>query len=102
MAIKKDDTVYVIAGKEKNKKGKILSINQQKQRALVQGVNFSFRHTRAKRQGEPGGILQKESPLHISNLMFFCPRCSKPARLGMKFLNDGTKVRFCKNCQEVV
>ncbi|MCP4648943.1 MAG: 50S ribosomal protein L24 [PVC group bacterium] len=102
MRIKKGDTVYVIAGKEKGKKGKVIQFLKQNSRALVQGVNFSKRHARQTRQDQPGGILQKESAMHLSNLMFYCPRCSKPSRLGAKFLSDGSKTRICKNCQEMV
>ena len=102
MRIKKGDTVFVKAGKEKGKTGKVLKFNQSAQRALVQGVNFVKKHAKQTRQDQPGGILQKESHLHISNLMFYCPRCSKPARIGAKLLNDGSKVRICKKCQEMV
>jgi large subunit ribosomal protein L24 len=102
MRIKKGDTVFVITGKEKGKTGKILRFSKDTSRALVQGVNFVKRHTRQTRQDKPGGILQKESTLHVSNLMFYCPRCSKASRLAAKFLSDGSKVRICKKCQEMV
>ncbi|MFH1092823.1 MAG: 50S ribosomal protein L24 [Candidatus Omnitrophota bacterium] len=102
MRIKKGDTVYVMSGKEKGKTGKVLRFSQTTNRVLVQGVNFVKKHARQTRQDKPGGILQKESPLHISNLMFYCPRCSKPSRLGVKLLNDGSKTRICKKCQEMV
>ncbi len=102
MRIKKGDTVYVIAGKEKGKTGKVLKFYMEKNRVLVQGVNFAKKHTRQTRQDKPGGILQKESSLHFSNLMFYCPRCSKPSQLRTKYLSDGTKSRICKNCQEMV
>ncbi|MFH1459733.1 MAG: 50S ribosomal protein L24 [Candidatus Omnitrophota bacterium] len=102
MRIKKSDTVVVISGKEKGKSGKVLQYSKTTERVLVQGVNFVKKHARQTRQDQPGGILQKESPLHISNLMFLCPRCSKKSRLGVKFLSDGSKVRICKKCQEMV
>jgi len=102
MRIRKGDTVYVIRGREKGKTGKVLQFSKDAQRVLVQGVNFVKKHARQTRQDQPGGILQKESPLHIANLMFYCPRCNKPARLGAKFLADGSKVRTCKKCQEMV
>ncbi|MCG2711762.1 MAG: 50S ribosomal protein L24 [Candidatus Omnitrophica bacterium] len=102
MRIKKGDTVYVISGKEKGKTGKVLRFSKAANRVLVQGVNFVKKHARQTRQDQPGGILQKESPLHISNLMLYCPRCSKPSRLGVKLLNDGSKTRICKKCQEMV
>ena len=100
--IKKGDTVYVTTGREKGKTGKVLRFDKATNRMLIQGVNFMKRHTRQTRQDQPGGILQKESTIHISNLMFNCPRCSKPSKLGVKFLSDGSKVRYCKNCQETV
>lgn len=102
MRIKKGDTVFITSGREKGKTGKVLRFGKKTNRVLVQGVNFVKRHSRQTRQDQPGGILQKESPLHISNLMFYCPRCNKPSRLGAKFLTDGSKVRVCKKCQEMV
>jgi len=102
MRIKKGDTIYVVAGKEKGKTGKVLRFSQATNRVLVQGINFVKKHSRQTRQDQPGGILQKESSLHISNLVFYCPRCNKPSRLGAKFLSDGSKVRVCKNCKEMV
>lgn len=102
MRVKKGDTVVVMTGKEKGKTGKLLRFSAAKNRVLIQGVNFVKKHARQTRQDQPGGILQKESMLHVSSVMFFCPRCSKPSRLGAKFLTDGSKVRICKKCQEMV
>ncbi len=102
MRIKKGDTVYVAKGKEKGKTGKVLRFSKDTNRVLVQGVNFAKRHTRQTRQDKPGGILQKESMMHVSNLMFQCPRCNKTSRLAAKILTDGSKVRICKKCQEMV
>jgi len=102
MRIKKGDTIYVVAGKEKGKTGKVLRFSQATKRVLVQGINFVKKHSRQTRQDQPGGILQKESSLHISNLVFYCPRCNKPSKLEAKFLSDGSKVRVCKNCKEMV
>lgn len=102
MRIKKGDTVYVTTGREKGKTGKVLQFFTDTNRVLVQGVNFSKRHTKQTRQDRPGGILQKESTLHASNVMFYCPRCSKQSKLGAKFLSDGSKVRICKKCLEMV
>ncbi|MBU1044282.1 MAG: 50S ribosomal protein L24 [Candidatus Omnitrophica bacterium] len=102
MRIKKGDTVKVIAGKEKGKTGKVLRFDKAKQRMLVQGVNFVKKHSKQTKQDQPGGILQKESPLAVSNIMFSCPRCNKSSKLGAKILNDGSKARICKKCQEMV
>ncbi len=102
MRIKKGDTVLVITGKEKGKKGKVLQFFPERKRVLVQGVNFVKKHARQTRQDQPGGILQKESTMHVSNVMFFCAKCGKAVRLGSKFLADGSKVRICKTCNEAV
>ncbi|MFH1063045.1 MAG: 50S ribosomal protein L24 [Candidatus Omnitrophota bacterium] len=102
MRIKRGDIVSVIAGKEKGKTGKVLRFDKAKQRMLIQGVNFVKKHAKQTKQDQPGGILQKESPVPVSNIMFYCPRCNKKAKLGAKFLNDGSKARICKKCQEMV
>ncbi len=102
MRIKKGDMISVITGKEKGKTGKVLRIDKAKQRMLVQGVNFVKKHSKQTKQDQPGGILQKESPLAVSNVMFLCPRCNKKSKLGAKILNDGSKTRICKKCQEMV
>ncbi len=104
--IKKDDTVKVISGSEKHKttnKGRVLEIFKDKNTALVERVNFVKRHMRAGSQASrQGGIIEKESPLSLSNLMLICPKCSKTARTGIRKLEDGTKVRFCKKCSEQI
>ena len=102
MKIKKGDTVVVTKGKEKGKSGRVLKFFPDTGRVLIQGVNFVKRHTKQARQDKPGGILQKESPLHRSNVALLCPRCNKATRLGAKFLADNSKVRVCKKCQEMV
>lgn len=102
-AIKKNDTVKVISGKEKGRKGKVLKVLSDKNAALVERVNFVKRHMRAGAQaGQQGGIIEKEAPIGLAKLMIVCPKCSKPARAGMRTLDDGTKVRFCKRCDEQI
>jgi large subunit ribosomal protein L24 len=102
MHIKKGDTVVVIAGKEKGKRGKILHVSPASNRAIVEAVNMVSHHERPSRTNPQGGILQKEGPIHASNLMLVCPKCGKPARVGKTRLEDGTKVRVCKNCSETI
>lgn len=100
--IKRNDTVMVRTGKDKGKTGKVIKIFPEKESALVQGINFVTKHLRKTREDMPWGRVQKESPLHLSNLMLYCARCSKRTRIGIRALEDGTKSRFCKRCNEVI
>ena len=100
--VKKNDTVKVIAGKDKGKTGKVLKVYPEKDRAIVQGVNFTKKHTRRTRQDDKGGIIQREASLNISNLAVICKGCNRPTRVGMDILADGSRVRFCKKCKEVL
>ncbi len=99
-SIKKNDKVRVLSGKNKGKEGKVLKVNREKDTALVERVNIVKRHTKAGGAGKTGGILEKESPIKLSKLMLVCPKCSKPSRTGIKTLDDGDRVRFCKKCLE--
>lgn len=98
--IKKGDTVKVIAGKEKGKTGKVMKIVNG-DRVIVEKVNFIKRHQRPDAKGK-GGILEKEASLHISNVMFFCGKCNAPVKIGHKVLDDGKKVRTCRDCNEII
>lgn len=101
--IRKDDKVMVIAGKDAGKIGKVLKILRKKDRVLVEKVNMVKRHMRANPYlQQPGGILEKEMPIHVSNLMVVCGACAKPTRVGYRYAEDGKKVRFCKKCNEVM
>ena len=101
--IRKDDKVMVIAGKDKGKVGKVLKILRKKDRVLVEKVNMVKRHTKANPYTQqPGGIVEKEAPIHISNVALMCDACTKPTRVGFKETADGKKVRFCKKCNEVI
>jgi large subunit ribosomal protein L24 len=101
--IKKNDTVYVLSGKDRGKTGKVLKVFLDKDRAVVEGLNYIQKHTRPNPQKNvKGGILPKESPVHISNLMVVCKRCNKHARVGFSIMQDGRKVRICKNCNELL
>ncbi len=97
--IKRDDRVLVVAGREKGKVGKILKVDPAKQRAVVEKVNMIKRHTRAG-QASQGGIVEREAPLALSNLMVLCPKCNQPVRVVRKKLENGKSARFCKKCGE--
>jgi large subunit ribosomal protein L24 len=101
--IKKNDIVKILAGRDSGKTGKILTVLPAKGKALVQGINMVKKHSRRKTNDQQqGGIMHKESPVDISNLMVVCQKCSKPARVGFTKLSDGTKVRICKKCKEIL
>lgn len=101
--VHKDDKVQVIAGKDKGKIGKVLKILRKKDRVLVEKVNVVKRHTRGNPySGQQGGIVEKEAPIHISNVAVVCDACAKPTRVGYKYTEDGKKVRFCKKCNELM
>ena len=101
-SLKKNDLVMVISGKEKGKSGRILRVFPQKNRVLIEKINFVKRHTRPSGQMRQGGILEKEAHIHISNVMIVCEKCNLPIRFGKKILDDGKKVRVCKKCGEVL
>jgi large subunit ribosomal protein L24 len=98
--IKKDDMVMVIAGREKGKTGKVLRVMPDAGRAMVERLNIVKRHSKPRGAASPGGIVEKEAPLDISNLMFFCERCNAPVRVGYRIAADKTKSRVCRSCHE--
>lgn len=100
--IKRNDTVFVISGKDKGKTGKVIRIATEEDTALVQGINFVKKHQRRTQQDQQGGVIQKEMPIHISNLLLSCPKCNKPTRLRVKVLEDSVKLRICSRCSEVI
>jgi large subunit ribosomal protein L24 len=102
MKIKKDDTVLVIAGKDKGKKGKVRFAYPEKQQILVEGINFVKKHSRAKGAARQAGIIDLEVPIPVSNAMLLCDKCSKPSRVGYRKLEDGRRVRICRSCHEVI
>ena len=101
LGLKKDDTVKVIAGVEKGKKGRIIGVDPGSNRILVEGIKMIKKHMKPSNKFKQGGIIEKEAPIHRSNLMFICPKCDKPTRIGHSILGDGKKVRRCKKCGEV-
>ena len=100
--IKKEDMVEVMAGKEKGKRGKVMKLLSPKNQAIVEKVNIVKRHTRPGQQTQQGGIIEKEGPLHVSNLMVVCDRCNSPVRVGHMRLEDGKGARYCKSCGELI
>ena len=98
MSIRKDDTVIVLSGKDKGKKGKVLTVMPKDGKVIVEKVNVISRHQKPRKQGEEGGIIQRETPIYACKVMRVCPKCDKPTRPAHKTLADGKKVRVCKKC----
>ncbi|HEY3353312.1 MAG TPA: 50S ribosomal protein L24 [Polyangia bacterium] len=101
MHVRKGDTVVVVTGKEKGKRGKVLRILTKKDRVLVERVNMVKRHTKPSQKHPQGGIIEKEGSIEISNLQIYCPKCDAPRRTGVKVREDGKKQRTCRKCGEV-
>ena len=102
MKIKKGDTVMVISGKNAGKKGKVLDVVPRNSRVLVEGVNKVKRHQKPTQTMPQGGIIDKEAPLHVSNVMIMCNKCSVPVRVGRKESGSGSRVRYCKKCGNIL
>jgi len=98
--VRKGDTVLVVAGKNTGKKGKVLTVLPEDSRVVVEGVNVVKRHTKPTQKLPQGGIMEREAPIHSSNVMLFCNKCNTPVRVGKKILDNGEKVRICKKCGE--
>ncbi len=98
MSIRKDDTVIVLSGKDKGKKGKVLTVMPKDGKVIVEKVNVISRHQKPRKQGEEGGIIKREVPIYACKVMRVCPKCDKPTRPAHKTLADGKKVRVCKKC----
>jgi large subunit ribosomal protein L24 len=99
-SIRKNDTVMVVAGRERGKTGKVVRVIPEKCRAIVERLNMVKRHTKARGPQSPYGIVEKEAPIHISNLMIMCDKCNAPVRMGKLQLEDGRSVRVCRRCKE--
>jgi large subunit ribosomal protein L24 len=101
--IRKNDNVLVTTGKDRGKRGRVLKVLPEKNRLIVEGVNFIKRHTKPNPQRNiKGGLVEREAPLHASNVQLVCPECGQATRLGRKVLEDGRKVRICRKCEGVV
>ena len=102
MQIRKNDTVLVITGKDKGKKGKVRFAYPKDEQVVVEGINFIKRHTRARGRVRQAGIIELEAPIHVTNVMLLCNKCNHPTHIGFRTLQDGRKVRFCRSCHEVI
>jgi large subunit ribosomal protein L24 len=102
MKIRKNDNVLVITGKNRGKTGKVRFAYPKEQRVLVEGVNMIKRHMRARGTVRQAGIIEREAPIPVSNVMLLCSKCNHPTRIGFRFLEDGRKVRVCRACGEVI
>ncbi len=100
--LKANDQVEVIAGKDKGRVGKILKVFPADSKATVERINMIKRHTKPRDPSQQGQIVEREAPIHVSNLQIICPECAQTGRVGRKVLEDGTKVRFCKKCGESI
>jgi len=101
MHVKRGDTVQVLSGKDKGRQGKVITAFPKSGKVIVEGVAVAKRHQKARMQGQESGIINMETPIYASKVMRVCESCNKPARTGVKILDDGSKVRYCKKCGEV-
>jgi len=103
MRIKKNDTVVVLTGKDRNRRGKVLDIIRARQRLMVEGVNVVKRHVKAgsDQKAPQGGIIEVSAPIHVSNVRLVCSQCNQPTTIGFR-VQEGKKVRFCKKCNESI
>lgn len=95
--VKTGDTVVILSGKDKGKKGKVLEVSPKEKKVIIEGCNMVSKHVKPRRQGEAGGIIKAEGAMYASKVMAVCPKCGKPTRVAHKFLADGKKERVCKN-----
>lgn len=102
LRIKRGDTAVVISGKNKGKSGRVLSVLPSKERVIIEGLNIVKKHMKPNKKYTQGGIIEKEAPIHISNVMLMCPKCNKPTRIGNTVFDDGRKLRRCKKCNEFI
>jgi large subunit ribosomal protein L24 len=102
LKIRKGDTVQVIAGDDKGKTGRVLSVDEVKQRVVIEKVNLVKRHTKARRQGTQSGIIEKEAPIHLSNVLLFDAKSGRGSRVGVRVLPDGTRERIARRSGETV
>ena len=100
LRVKRDDTVQVLAGRERGKRGKVREVQVKNDRVIVAEVNIAKRHMKPGRNARQAGIIDVEQPLHISNVGIVCPKCDRPVRIGARLLDDGHRVRVCKRCGE--
>jgi large subunit ribosomal protein L24 len=102
LAIKKNDTVLVISGDSKGKRGRVLSVDSLKNRIVIESINVVKKHMKPSKKYQQGGIIEREAPVNLSNVMLLCAKCDKPTRIGNIILENGKKIRSCKKCGEVI
>ncbi len=102
MKIKKNDTVLVISGKDRGKKGKVRFAYPDDNRLIIEGVNMIKKHMKAIKDVRQAGIIEREAPINSANVMLLCNKCNHPTRVGLRILQDGTKARVCQVCHEVI
>ena len=102
MKLKKEDIVIIVAGKDKGKKGKIRAVLSKDDAVIVEGINIMKRHMKPRGQARQAGIIEREGPIHMSNVMIVCPKCNKPVRVKSRALEGGKRVRACVQCNEVI
>ena len=102
LGIKKDDMVYVLAGKEKGKKGRVIAVLPDKNKVLVEKINMIKRHMKPSKSNEQGGIIEKEGSIHVSNVMLVCPKCGARSKAANQTAENGKRMRVCKKCKEVI
>jgi large subunit ribosomal protein L24 len=99
---RRNDQVIVIAGDDRGKSGRLLKVIRATSRVIVEKVNFMKRHTRARGPGQQGGVIEREAPIHVSNVMHFCAKCQAGVRITMKASSDGKRERYCVRCGELI
>ena len=102
MQIRKNDSVLVISGRERGKTGKVLRVMPEKDSVIIERINIVKRHSKPRGPQQAGGIVEKEAPIRVSNLMIMCDKCNAPVRIGHKVLGDGRKIRICRRCNEAI
>lgn len=100
--VKTGDTVIVLSGKNKGKKGKVMAVSPKEGKVIVEKVNMISKHVKPRKMGEQGGIIKAEGAMYASKVQLFCPRCNKGVRAGQRLLDDGSKERVCKKCGETL
>lgn len=100
--VRKGDVVMITTGKDKGKTGKVLELDRSKQRVFVEKLNIIKRHMKPSQKHRQGGIIEMEGPIHLSNVMIVCPSCGKSSRAGIRRMEDGQKLRYCKKCGEII
>jgi large subunit ribosomal protein L24 len=100
--VKKGDTVYVLSGKDRGKKGKVLKVIPDRGMVLVEGVNMTTKHKKPRNRYQQGGIIHQEAPIYSAKVMLVCERCGRPTKVKKELLDNGTKSRICKKCNETI